>query len=208
MGFFDFLKKGNEQVSDISPWDGIIGEFQRIYPGQVDPKHYSTFLKYSLGGPDPLDGMSVYDGGDFWHFVTFGMTELYEKKQKNKKISGYGYEMTFKLKKGDYDEEKEFMKLFSVFQNLARYTFETGTIFKPYESIQIGHEIDDEEYSEMVGFMTIPDPSVQPIQTNTGKIEFLEFIGLKEEELRGLSTVKSIKKLYEELGTDVTDYER
>jgi hypothetical protein len=52
-----------------------------------------------LGGNDPLDGISVYDGGDFWHFVTYGFSDLYEKETKDPEWSGFGFELTMKLKK-------------------------------------------------------------------------------------------------------------
>ena len=32
-----------------------------------------------MGGTNPLNGISVYDGGDYWHVVSFGLTEIYEK---------------------------------------------------------------------------------------------------------------------------------
>lgn len=47
----------------------------------------------------PLDGISVYNGGDYFHFVTYGLSELYEKQNGNPERSGYGFELTLKLKK-------------------------------------------------------------------------------------------------------------
>jgi hypothetical protein len=46
-----------------------------------------------------FDGVSAYDAGDHWHFVTYGLTELYGKENKNSDVSGFGYEFTFKLPK-------------------------------------------------------------------------------------------------------------
>ena len=74
-----------------------------IYINQKEPKHYGTLISWRLGGNDPLDDISVYDGGDYWHFVTFGLSELYEKETDNADISGYGMEFTFKLKKDTYE---------------------------------------------------------------------------------------------------------
>ena len=59
-------------------WDAITQESERVYPGQDNPKHYGTLISWRLGGNDPLDGISIYDGGDYWHFVTYGLSELYE----------------------------------------------------------------------------------------------------------------------------------
>lgn len=70
-------------------WDSITKEFERIYPGQDNPKHYGTLISWELDGNDPLRGISIYDSGDCWHFVTYGLSELYEKISANKEISGY-----------------------------------------------------------------------------------------------------------------------
>ena len=68
-------------------WDAIENEFLRVYPDQNKPLHYGTIIKWCLGGRDPLDGISVYDGGTYWHFVSFGLTELYKKESDDKEIS-------------------------------------------------------------------------------------------------------------------------
>ncbi|MCA3839667.1 MAG: suppressor of fused domain protein, partial [Burkholderia sp.] len=45
---------------DAAPgWDAIDGALARLYPGQ-EPKHYGTLVKWRIGGPDPLDGISVW----------------------------------------------------------------------------------------------------------------------------------------------------
>lgn len=106
MNFIDnkFKKKENKKEEskaefNSSGWDAIDEEAKRVYPDQDNPKHYAALIKWILGGPDPLDGISVCDGGDYWHFVTYGLSELYEKESEDKNWSGYGMEFTFKLKK-------------------------------------------------------------------------------------------------------------
>ena len=108
MGLFDFFKKKSsdeetpiedegkivveaENTDDSTPgWHAIDAEFNRLYPDQPNPLHYGTVIKYMLGGPDPLDGISVYDAGDFWHFVSYGLSELYTKESDDPEYSGYG----------------------------------------------------------------------------------------------------------------------
>ena len=80
----------NDSIN-LSGWDAITNEFSRIYPGQDDPKHYGTLIKWAFGGNAPLDGISIYDGGDYWHFVSYGLTELYDKECEDKDVSGYGF---------------------------------------------------------------------------------------------------------------------
>ena len=222
MGLFEkFTKKESKQESIESKsenkeieaigWNAIEQEFLRVYPGQSNPKHYGTIMRWIFGGNDPLDGISVYDGGDYWHFVSFGQTEIYEKESDVKEISGYGYELTFKLKKDDYeDEEAEIRNICGILQMVARITFTKNEIFQPFEFIYTGQTtgIDAKQKSNLTGFITIKDPTVETIDTPNGKVEFVELIGMTDAELKTLSSVGSVMEIYEKLGSDITDYHR
>ena len=217
MGFFDKFHKNKKTENKETPeiqalgWDAITAEFERIYPGQTNPKHYGTLIKWALGGNDPLDGISIYDGGEYWHFITFGMTELYEKEEGDAGISGFGYEMTFKLKKDPYpDEEGELRCICGILQAIARITFKNSEIFRPYEFLYTGQTtgIDACQKSNITGFICVPDTSVNTIETPNGRVEFLTFIGMTDAELKTLDSSQSVKDIYEKLGSDITDYNR
>ncbi|MBR5993749.1 MAG: suppressor of fused domain protein [Lachnospiraceae bacterium] len=219
MGLFDMFKKNKTEEKPAAPqaeveavgWDAIEKEFLRVYPGQENPKHYGTVIKWMLGGKDPLDGISVYDGGDYWHFVSFGQTEIYEKECDNKEISGYGYELTFKLKKaGLEDEEAEIKNICGILQMVARITFTKGELFAPDEFIYTGQTqgIDAFQKSNLTGFICVKDPTVETIDTPNGRVEFLELVGMTDAELKTLSNKASVAELYAKLGSDVTDYHR
>ena len=217
MGLFDKFKKNKDvekKEAVEAPalgWDAITAEFERVYPGQTNPKHYGTVLKWRFGGNDPLDGISIYDGGDYWHFVTYGMTELYEKEEGNDGVSGFGYEMTFKLKKEAYpDEEGELKCICGILQAIARITFGNSEIFRPYEFLYTGQTtgIDAHQKSNITGFICVPDTSVNTIETPNGTVEFLQFIGMTDAELKTLNTSQSVKDIYAQLGSDITDYNR
>ena len=98
MGLLDKFKKNNKNEGNeiIAPgWDAITELCNKIYPDQINPKHYAASVSWELGGNDPLQGISVYDGGDYWHFVTYGLSELYEKESDIKDISGYGMDVPY-----------------------------------------------------------------------------------------------------------------
>lgn len=203
----------NEKNKSTTPgFDAITAECERIYPTQKNPIHYGTLIGWRVGGNDPLDGISIYDAGDAWHFVTYGLTELYEKESDNKEISGYGMEFTFKLKKDDYENtEAEQKCICGILQSLARMTFEHGELFRPYEYIYTGQTtgIDAKAKSNITGFITIPDTALSPISTQNGKVEFVELIGVTDDELLAIQNKQiRVKELYEKLGSDITDYNR
>ncbi|WP_295151746.1 suppressor of fused domain protein [uncultured Ruminococcus sp.] len=194
-------------------WDAITEEFERVYPGQTNPKHYGTIVPMYLGGNDPLDGISIYDGGDFWHFVSYGLTELYEKESEDEEWSGYGFELTFKLKKGCYDpdnEENELKSVAGILQQVAKITFNNGDIFQNNEYIYTGQTagIDYNQKSALTGFICINDPTVNTLHTEFGTVEFIELIGMTDAELKTLGSHDSVAEIYKKLGSDVTDYNR
>ena len=90
---------GLEQVG----FDAIAEALNTLYPDQAGA-FYRTIVPYALGGNDPLDGVQVFKserGMPHWHYVTYGFTELYEKETDNPEESGYGFELTFRLKRGE-----------------------------------------------------------------------------------------------------------
>lgn len=205
-------KKQSQSSSEAPGWDAITAAFEALYPGQTNPKHYGTLVKWEFGGNDPLDGISIYDGGDYWHFVTYGLSDLYEKTSKRSKQSGYGMELTFKLKKDDHaDEEAEIECVCGILQHIARITFTQNEIFSPFEYIYTGQTvgIDAQQKSALTGFITVPEPKIPPIDTPNGRVVFVELIGVTDAELRRVYQKQSnVGELYRQLGSDVTDYNR
>lgn len=218
MGLFDKLKRkeetreNNNKETNAQGWDAITNECERVYPNQKNPKHYGTLVSYRLGGNDPLDGISVYDGGDYWHFVTYGLSELYDKESDIEEVSGYGMEFTFKLKKDNYEnEENEIQCVCGILQSIARITFTKGELFNVYEYLYTGQTtgIDSKQKSNITGFITVPDDKFKEINTPNGKVCFVEFVGVTDNELKAIHNKEiRVKELYEKIGTDVTNYNR
>ncbi len=71
-----------KEYIETSGWDAITRAFEKLYPEQTDPLHYAPIISWRLGGEDPLDGISVYDGGDYYHFVTYGLLNCMIKNLK------------------------------------------------------------------------------------------------------------------------------
>ena len=166
-----------------------------------------------LGGPDPLDGISVYDAGDFWHFVSYGLSELYIKESEDLEYSGYGIELTFKLKKSNNDEE-EIKNGCGLLQYVARYIFKTGKVVLPEEYIYTKQTvgIDAQQKSNLTGFLTAADDLAKTLDTPHGKVEFVTLIGATDAELRSIyeseTSKLEVRKLLQELGDQLTDYDR
>lgn len=218
MGLFDKFKKNKKvempqnETINTAGWDAITEACEKVYPTQKDPKHYGTLINWKFGGNDPLEGISIYDAGEYWHFVTYGLSELYDKESEIKEISGYGMEFTFKLKKDSYEnEEGEIKCVCGILQTIARITFTKGEIFKPFEYLYTGQKqgIDTKMESNITGFITVPDRELGSIDTPNGKVDFVEFIGATNAELVAIQNKEiTVRELCEKLGTDITSYHR
>ncbi|WP_186332324.1 suppressor of fused domain protein [Bordetella genomosp. 13] len=164
-------------------WDAIDAACKTIYPTQ-EPKHYGTLISHRLGGPDPLQGISAYKRMEplpHWHFVTYGFTELYQKESDDAQISGYGFELTLRLRCApDADEPPAWALNF--LQNLARYVFQTGNVFRDGDWMAANGPIAVEEDTRLTYVAFAADPEMPARDTPNGRFEFLQVIGLTEDE--------------------------
>ncbi len=201
-----------EEESKGSGWAAITATFEATYPGQKKPRHLGANSSRRSGGQQPLEAISVYDGGDYWHFVTYGLSDVYDESLKeNPKTSSFGMEFTYKLKKQEDDVEKEvIIGTANLLQTLAGLTVNQGDIFKPYDYLYTGQTegIDVHQKSQLTGFICVLDPDIKGVDTPNGRVEFIEFIGMTDAELKTLSDRESVRALYKKLPRPLTDYRR
>lgn len=213
MGFFKKNEKEQEPEKIEAPgWDAIEEAVSGLYQGKpIQVEHYGVLIPWRLGGNDPLDGISIYDGGEYYHFVTYGLSELYEKETDDPEYSGFGFELTTKLKKSCIgDEEGEFRCMAGILQAVARISYNQGDIFAPDEYIYTGQTagMDVNQKSQITGFITKEDEMGEIITPN-GKVQFVQLIGATDAELKTLVDKKlTVPELAEKIGTDLTDYSR
>lgn len=193
-------------------WDAIDEALFKIY-GDEKPRHFGTLIPYSLGGKDPLQGISVYEREEpvpHWHFVTYGFTELYEKEWKDPEYSGYGFELTFRLKKGASEKEPPAWAL-NFLQNIARYVFSTGNYFAKGHYMDANGPIQAGTNSLIGAVAFIDDPELPPINTQNGRVEFLQVVGItvdEEEAVKCWNCIEFLKLLSEYMPLYITDMDR
>ncbi|XP_077292516.1 suppressor of fused domain protein [Arctopsyche grandis] len=112
-----------------------------IYPDQPNPLQVTARLKYWLGGPDPLDYISMYwntgcpdlEIPPHWHYVSFGLSDLHGDGRVHplppvgppqpEQISGMGLELSFRMI-GEPGHPPTWPA--TLLQRLATYVFRTG----------------------------------------------------------------------------------
>ncbi|KAL4640653.1 hypothetical protein GN956_G11114 [Arapaima gigas] len=173
----------------------IYGECRRLYPEQPNPLQVTAIVKYWLGGPDPLDYISMYRNvgcpaqeiQEHWHYVSFGLSDLYGDNRVHEFTgqdgpSGFGFELTFRLKR-EPDETAPPTWPAELMQGLARYVFQSENTFCSGDHISWHSPLDNSE-SRIQHMLLTEDPQLQPVQTPFGLVTFLQIVGVCTEELQ------------------------
>uniref|UniRef100_A0A8C2L639 Suppressor of fused homolog n=1 Tax=Cyprinus carpio TaxID=7962 RepID=A0A8C2L639_CYPCA len=149
----------------------IYGECRRLYPDQANPLQVTAIVKYWLGGPDPLDYISMYrnvgcpgqDVPEHWHYVSLGLT--------------------FDVSQEGPSETAPPTWPAELMQGLARYVFQSENTFCSGDHISWHSPLDNSE-SRIQHMLLTEDPQMQPVQTPFGHISFLQIVGVCTEELQ------------------------
>lgn len=192
-------------------WDAITRHFGQKYPGQDKPLHFGMYTCLKPGEAGPLDGISVYNAKEYFHFVTYGLSELYEKQNGNPQRSGFGFELTVKLKKeGLTNPILEIRHMCSLLQMVAGITVNGGHQFSPGQILPISREkgIDVQGKSRIAGFILALD-AFGILQTPFGKMQFIQLVGVTGEEMEQMKNREiGWEQIQEKIPGGLTDYGR
>jgi hypothetical protein len=167
----------------VPGWDAINAALEPLY-GDEEPLHWGTIVRWRMGGPDPLDGVSAHRAEGpppHWHYVSYGLSELYEKESDDPAISGWGMELTFRLVRDPSDGQAPVWPV-SLMQNLARYVFESGNVLAVGDHIDLNGPIALDEPTEIRAVAFTEDEQLATIDTPHGSITFVQIVGLTMDE--------------------------
>jgi hypothetical protein len=185
-------------MSDIDPdtvgWAAIDAALEPVY-GSQEPRHWGPILRWGLGGNDPLEGISAYSSPKplHWHFVSYGLSELYGKETDDPEVSGWGIELTFRVRR--YDESEPPVWALSFLNNLARYVFTTGNVFDVGHHMDLNGPIALGQETAIRAIVFSKDPQLGAISTPHGEMTFLQVVGLTLDEYESVQTWDSDKFL-------------
>jgi hypothetical protein len=170
---------------DAPGWEAIDIWVGSRYPGQV-PHQYSSSTAYDLGSASPLPAITVWESKESWHFVSYGLSELFEKSSPKPGVSGFGFELSFRLRR-DADEAQPPVWALRLLQAIG------GSVLRNKQGIDSGHCINiggpivppgTGVQSELTGFVCIPDVRLGKMEEGPfGSVLFLQLVGLDAEEL-------------------------
>ncbi|KAG1659861.1 Suppressor of fused [Nymphon striatum] len=192
----------SENASDYCPisltplgLDALYSVCKKVYPDQQNPLQVTAKTKYWLGGPDPLDYISMYSNpGDadqgippHWHYVSFGLSDLHGDGRVHESSgldtpSGFGFELTFRLQKCP-DETMPPTWPAPVMQALAKYVFKSDNALVAGDHVSWHHSLDNSE-SRLQHILLMEDPQLGTVNTPFGPVNFVQIVGICTEELQ------------------------
>ena len=165
--------------------DAIVTSLDALYQGRK-PRQFDNPLPLHAGGEDPLESVCVWRRAEpvpHWHYLTLGLSELYAKQGKNRFISGFGFELTFRLALESGATEPPAWPI-HLLQSLARYVFQSGHGFHEGHRLSTNGPISLGSPTHLCALGFAFDPELPAIDTPNGHLAFLQVIGLTMDEDR------------------------
>ncbi|MBA3549933.1 MAG: suppressor of fused domain protein [Nannocystis sp.] len=167
-------------------WAAIDAALARLYGRQV-PHQFASQTAYELDTPSPLPAIAVYEGVRplHWHFVSYGLSELFEKSSEDPNVSGFGFELTMRTPRAA-DETTPPAWPLRALQGLGRYVLGRRQGFDTGHCAELGGSIAQGQGSALTCLACVPDPLLGKINTPFGSLLFLQVVGITADELAAM----------------------
>lgn len=191
--------------SSAPGWAAIETTVEAVVPTQ-QLLHWGT---NTLPGQDGVYGLSAYrTDEEHWLLVTFGLTELFSKQSEDPQWSGWGFELTMRIPAGDTKPPPWSLNLL---QQLGKYVYSSGRPLEVGHRMQPGGPITGRPDTSLTAIAFTEDPQLGTIDTPHGKVQFLQVVGITDDELARMKR-SSTTEVLSELATSspllVTDVTR
>lgn len=164
------------------------------------PHQFTSRHPYELDKPSPLPAITVFatTAPAGWLYVSYGLSELFEKSAPDRDISGFGFELTLRLPAaggGAQPEDRPPVWPLRLLQSLGHHVLHSKQGFDSGESLQLGASLvppdsDGPQASALTGLICLPDPVLGKIDTVNGSLLFLRLFGVTAPELELISELE------------------
>lgn len=183
---------------DAPGWDAIDRWVGSNFRGHT-PHQFTSQTPYDLDSPSPLAAITVWPtrSPPGWIYVTYGLSELFEKSSPDPAISGFGFELTFRIpaEPGFDPEAAPPVWPLRLLQSLGHHLLSTGGNLDSGHCFGLGAPLvqpgsDGPSECILDGLVCIPDPILGKIDGPNGSLLFLRLFGVTSAELDALAEVE------------------
>jgi hypothetical protein len=177
-------------------WAFIESLFADLYPGQT-PKHAAPAIapQHDLRiGRASVEGTHVYDAGPAWHYVTLGLTELYDQSDASVGPNGIRCELSMRVAKQDSTEPPLWPVAF--LGKIASHVSQ-GAVLAHGVSFRTGPIAGAPAEAKLEGAVALLDPGIEPRAGPFGKVGVILLVGLTGHGLEEIKQGGSAKVIAE-----------
>lgn len=173
-------------TSFLPGWQPLLEACTRHYPDQNPPMragdpgaHYGTRL-------DCVLAFRALRPVPHWLFVSAGLSDLWAASPGTDGKAGMGFELTFRLADpfAERPDSEPPQWPVNLLRRLGSYVFSHHATFDPSDFISMGSPLS--EGSELCHLGVIEDPELGTVQLPGGKTQFLQMVGLTDDDLQDL----------------------
>lgn len=186
-------------------WDAIDAAMAGLYADQV-PRHVGYYPPMALS--DNLQGCSAYAADGCWHYVTYGLSELYEPgPDDDPAVSGWGFELTMRVARRDGDTEVPGWP-FTMLNEVAKHVNSNSVPLEPGHRVDFGKAVTghpalpDAPPTPQTVLAFQVDPELGEIATPHGRVVFLQAFGVTAAEKARMLESSTAEVLAELAGTN------
>lgn len=185
---------GGDVPVDAPGWAAIDRHASARLRGPT-PHQFTSNTAYDLESHNPLPCVTVWEGSGpaRWHYVGYGLSELFEKSSPRPEISGFGFELTMNIPRGDEDVPPAWP--INLIQGIGRYVLEQRAPMDSGHCIDLGGPLEPGGETRLTGVVCVPDPALGKIETPNGSLLFLSLFGLAPGEVESMQSWELERKV-------------
>lgn len=170
---------------ETAGWDAIEAALTGLYPDR-EPRHVGYAPGRAFGSV--LQGCSAYRAEDHWHFVTYGLSNLFDDDEgDNDGLSGWGYELTWRVRDDTVADDAPAWA-FSMIQRVAKSACDNGILLGEGSRLNLGVSVTGYPHtggpeSALTGLLVTTDPQLGTLDTPNGRVRFLQLVAVGSEDL-------------------------
>ena len=112
--------------------------------------------------------------------MTYGLSEIFGKETSEPSVSGYGIELTFRLRRSGESAPPHWpMQMLTA---AADYVYETGNAIKPLHVLVLPGRISLGPCKDLEFLFFVSDPALPPVQSVNGRVAFVQGVGITADE--------------------------
>ena len=208
------MEQDQGAAGDQAPgWDAIDASLRGLY-GAAEPRHvgYTPPAAFSAN----LQGCSAYGADGHWHYITYGLSELYVPALgSDREVSGWGFELTMRVPRGSEAAAPGWP--FTMLNELAKHVNTNRVLLEPGDRIDMrapvtGHpHVPGAPPTGLTVYAVTTDPQLGRIPTPNGTLQFLQVVGVtaaEKEQMLASSTTQVLTGLARNNPLLITDPRR